>query len=283
MYNKLNVLVDLVEVHNLDVVVLTEIRMLVDRASGVVARLNFDGYEVVEARGLSAGIILLWRTNFIIVYPLGSTHQEIHALVEVWNFEHKWLLSVVYTSPRCNERELLWEKLEAIVAMTNWPWLVTGDFNELLFQEEKRGGNPISPNKSLRFANMINNCDVHSGTWVSWAQNLLGQTLGELVTTSKKELTKPLWFDHPQFQDVVKLSWEIGNQELILATRDFQTRAKKWNRELFGNIQGSRKRILAKLEGIQKKLALGPSQFLIDLDRNLREEYKIWLERQRST
>lgn len=75
--------------------------------------------------------------------------------------------------------------------MTNWPWLVIGDFNEL-FQEEKRGGDPVSLNKSLTFADMISNFVLME--LGSWIQSLPGQTLGGLVTTlkkDKKDLTEP--------------------------------------------------------------------------------------------
>lgn len=328
MYNRLNALVDLVGAHNLDVVILTETSLPVERASKVAAKTNFDGYEVVEARGLSGGIILLWRSNFTMVTPLGFTQQEIHALIEVRNSKQKWLLSAVYASPRFNERELLWENLETIAVETKWPWLVTGDFNELLFQEEKRGGNHISLNKSLRFADMISNCALMDlgfvGPKFTWSnlggiRNHIQERLDRVLANKNRSdlfseaevrhlsrnqsnhaplliVCKPdkgtfrerpfrcefMWFDHPQFQDIVKLAWDIGNQELMLAIREFQTRAKRWNKEVFGNIRGNKRRILARLEGIQKGLALWPSQYLIDLDRNLREDYKGWLEKERT-
>lgn len=56
----------------------------------------------------------------------------------------------------------------------------------------------------------------------------------------------------------MKISWDIVNQELILATREFQTRAKKWNREVFGNNQASKKKNLGQVEGNTKNTILGP-------------------------
>lgn len=104
MHNRLNALVDQFCVHNPEIVILTETRMPEERAREVSLRLNPDSYEVVEPRGLSGGILLLWREAATKVTPMGSTQQEIHALIEIPNSNHRWLLTTVYASPRYNKR-----------------------------------------------------------------------------------------------------------------------------------------------------------------------------------
>ena len=51
-------------------------------------------------------------------------------------------------------------------------------------------------------------------------------------------------------------------------------KAKKWNREVFGNLFACKKRVLARLSRVQKAMSNNPSDFLIQLEKNLTKEYK---------
>lgn len=61
-----------------------------------------------------------------------STEQEIHMIMEAPNFSFSWILSAMYASPRYREHCLLWGNLEAIAQALDIPWIVLGDFNEIL-------------------------------------------------------------------------------------------------------------------------------------------------------
>lgn len=60
-----------------------------------------------------------------------------------------WLLSAIYASPQFAKKCLLWENLEVVAGLHSMPWVIAGDFNEVLIGEEKFGGNPISMNRAL--------------------------------------------------------------------------------------------------------------------------------------
>jgi endonuclease/exonuclease/phosphatase family metal-dependent hydrolase len=52
-----------------------------------------------------------------------------------------WLLTVVYASPRDNERSEAWRKLRNLAGTIHDPWLMMGDFNEIASPNEKKRGN----------------------------------------------------------------------------------------------------------------------------------------------
>ena len=82
-----------------------------------------------------------------------------------------------------------------------------------------------------------------------------------------------MWLHHPEFHTVVKMVWD-RDPPLPSAIDMFTEKAKKWNREVFGNLFARKKRVLARLCGVQKAMSNNPSDFLIQLEKNLTKEYK---------
>lgn len=71
-----------------------------------------------------------------------------------------WLLTVVYASPRYAERKLLWDNLAHVAALHNLPWVIAGDFNEVLMGEDKFGGQPVNVNRAIRFQECLDKCKM---------------------------------------------------------------------------------------------------------------------------
>ena len=57
----------------------------------------------------------------------------------------------------------------------------------------------------------------------------------------------------------------------------FVDRVKKWNVEVFGNIFAKKRRVLARLKGVQKAIAKNPNDFLLNLESQLSSEYSLIL------
>ena len=55
-----------------------------------------------------------------------------------------WILTAVYASPRHKERCMLWNNLTTVANTYNLPWIIAGDFNEMLSSDDKLGGRPIN-------------------------------------------------------------------------------------------------------------------------------------------
>ena len=94
------------------------------------------------------------------ILPLSSTKQEIHATVKVRSSNLTWLLSAIYASPRLAERRILWENLKTMAHLHNLPWLMLGDFNEVLCDDDKFGGNHVNLNRALEFKNCLDECNM---------------------------------------------------------------------------------------------------------------------------
>lgn len=76
---------------------------------------------IVEARGFSGGIWILWNKNDISISAIQSREHFLH--VETFdNLSNPWLLIVVYASPRVAERVELWDNILNISYTINSDW-----------------------------------------------------------------------------------------------------------------------------------------------------------------
>ena len=101
------------------------------------------------------------------------------------------------------------------------------------------------------------------------------------ATANKPFRFHTMWIHHPEFPNIVKNAWE-SSPRLHTTIENFVTKAKIWNRTFLGNVFAYKKRVLARFNGTQKALSIGPSQFLIQLEKRLIEEYNIilWQEQE---
>ena len=124
---------------------------------------------------------MLWNSDKVEVSILSSTEQEIHAIVKVLNSNLSWLFTAVYASPRTAERHILWENLNKVAELHNMPWVLAGDFNEPLLNEDKFGGRAVSVNRPLLFKECLDNCGMidigFSGPRFTWTNKREVQAL----------------------------------------------------------------------------------------------------------
>lgn len=66
----------------------------------------------------------------------------------------------------------MWDNLSKVAELHTLPWIIAGDFNEVLLDEEKFGGRPICISRALKFQDCLNNCGMidlgFSSPWFTW-------------------------------------------------------------------------------------------------------------------
>ncbi|XP_057793037.1 uncharacterized protein LOC131009639 [Salvia miltiorrhiza] len=97
--------------------------------------LNFDGQFVVDSRGASGGLMLLWKQPCVVdirSYSMG--HIDCIVLFN----DIKWRFTGFYGNPETKKRKNSWELLKrlACCGFHDLPWIVGGDCNEILSQKD---------------------------------------------------------------------------------------------------------------------------------------------------
>lgn len=114
---------------------------------------------VVDSVGASGGLALFWRNEIDITL---KSMSENHIDVVVKEADGlKWRFTGIYGESRSEEKNNTWELLRTLKDQCNLPWLCGGDFNEFLFNCEKKGGVPRSEACMVNFRQCLEDCDLH--------------------------------------------------------------------------------------------------------------------------
>lgn len=143
---------ELIGRHKPNIVLLTETRVGGERVESIIGSLGFSASYKVDPMGYARGLWLLWNNEEIIMHIESHTFQEIYAIAEV-SPNSRALLTFVYASPIRERRKMLWRNLSSIAPNVDIPWLVCGDFNDVLLPSEKWGNRVVNGARIFDFKN----------------------------------------------------------------------------------------------------------------------------------
>ena len=128
-----------------------------DVVRDVAAQLGYDNVKCVSPLGIGGGLALLWKNSVsVCFYDVDARLIE----CKISNKDVSFYFSCVYGHPIRSLRHILWERLQRIALNRDEPWLMCGDFNEILHPNDKKGGR-VRENWSLvDFRNTVKICQV---------------------------------------------------------------------------------------------------------------------------
>ena len=86
----------------------------------------------------SGGLALLWKEGFD-VWLKSCSNTHIDVVVCEGNGAQPWRATGFYGHPDSGMRPISWKLLESLKSQCHMPWIVFGDFNEILNSDEKLG------------------------------------------------------------------------------------------------------------------------------------------------
>ncbi|KAL5779912.1 hypothetical protein ACOSQ2_010649 [Xanthoceras sorbifolium] len=157
---------------NSELVFLSETRLEKGSMDRIWCSFGFEGCFGVDRDGLGGGLLLLWRDKIdITIHSYSKGHIDSTVVDEEGT---SWRFTGFYGEPNQNLRLHSWELLRRLKSLSGLPWLVGGDFNEILRDEEKSGGKGRSSRLMSQFKNVIDDCNLldlgfngHPFTWVN--------------------------------------------------------------------------------------------------------------------
>lgn len=134
----INALNSLVRKYSPDVLFLSETKCNKSDICRVQSRLRFDKSVCVEAHGRAGGLALFW-TGEVEVKIQGMDDHFIDVQIRE-DCGRSWRLSGIYGWSEGGKKHNTWEMINSLGINNIQPWLLGGDYNEVLRESEKRGG-----------------------------------------------------------------------------------------------------------------------------------------------
>lgn len=97
--------------------------------------LGFSKLVGVDAKGKSGGTILVWSED-INIHVLDLSSYWIHVEWHMQN-DRKVIITFVYEHPQLQLRHGLWSFMKSVAMYNSLPWLLVGDFNQVLCAKDK--------------------------------------------------------------------------------------------------------------------------------------------------
>ena len=111
----------------------------------------------VSSNGNSGGLALFWKDG-VTLDVQSYAYDHIDAWIDGGSGIGWWHLTGFYGNPETNRRPESWAKLKFLKNSSSLPWLVIGDFNEIIGLSEKEGGHTRPKRQMELFLEVINFC-----------------------------------------------------------------------------------------------------------------------------
>jgi endonuclease/exonuclease/phosphatase family metal-dependent hydrolase len=107
-----------------------------------------------------------------------------------------WRFTGIYGEPRWQDKYKTWDKFNELKNDYDLPWVILGNFNEILFSHEKEGGNRRSQSYMLAFQNALTDCDLDdmgfSGDPFTWKRGRIRERLDHVICNGSWVMTHPM-------------------------------------------------------------------------------------------
>ncbi|XP_075665228.1 uncharacterized protein LOC142634864 [Castanea sativa] len=160
-----NALKKAIRIEDPTIVFLMETKLDEDWMTIVRNQCGFKQSFIVPSVGLSGGLALFWKCE-INIDVFKSSLSHIDAVVDGGDKFGLCHLSDFYGNPDTSLRTHSWNLLKELCGLSQLPWLVVGDFNEITCAREKEGGAPMPNHQMARFNNTINFCGLREVAFV---------------------------------------------------------------------------------------------------------------------
>ncbi|XP_058727038.1 uncharacterized protein LOC131598458 [Vicia villosa] len=145
-------------------------------------------------------IWVMWKDKEVTVTLLQKEEQFIHLDVISADKRIHYLATIVYAMNQLERRKCLWEQIENLGTNTSIPWIVMGDYNNVLTSQDRIGGNQVNIAEYKDLADMMHRTGLFEaptrGRHFTWFNN---HSDGAIYSIIDRLIANVQWFQ--TFQD----------------------------------------------------------------------------------
>jgi exonuclease III len=192
-----------VKENNPNILFLMETKCKQSRLEYLRVKLGYGGLFVVDSVGRSGGLALFWRDDVQLEIQ-NFSRRHINSIITQVDGDRVWKLTSFYGHPDWTKRHESWALLRHLQQFHLVPWLVIGDFNEIVSQNEKFGAVMTRETQMGAFREALQDCALTDlgfrGSLYTWTNCREG------VDFTKEQLDRAVanraWCELNQFSEV---------------------------------------------------------------------------------
>jgi hypothetical protein len=121
--------------------------------------LGMSNMVVRDCEGRSRGLTLMWKRHVNIeLHNFSRYHIDVQVVEQDG---YRWRFTGIYGEPTTEKRDKTWKLLRILNQLLSLPWLCAGDFNEILYSHEKKGGQARASSQMEKFRMALSDCGLH--------------------------------------------------------------------------------------------------------------------------
>ena len=181
--------VNLMKKNKLDVCGLVETKLTTSRVS-FMHKLRLKNWKFLSnvAAANTARILVFWNPSTVKVELNAFTAQGLHVTISSLVNQCVFLATFIYGYNTVIARRGLWEDLQKW--SSNSPWIILGDFNSILSQNDKHNGEPVS---SYEVSDFRTCCSVLGLSDLNYTGCKFTWTNGKIWSKIDRVLVNPYW------------------------------------------------------------------------------------------
>nr|KYP43663.1 Transposon TX1 uncharacterized [Cajanus cajan] len=149
---------ELVRLHHPTIFIVLETHCQFSSVASFWNKMDYKLCFSIEATGHSGGIWVLMAMSCSANLSEFASHSQAISFTVVEGSK-SWVCTAVYANPRVELRQRVWDHLRELGGRITLPWLVLGDFNEIMLSTECRGGR-FSMERASQFLEVLNDCNL---------------------------------------------------------------------------------------------------------------------------
>ncbi|XP_050217888.1 uncharacterized protein LOC126668749 [Mercurialis annua] len=226
--------------HKLSLIAIVETRVRSINIDKAWRSLNMKGWKRISNYNFyDLGRIWVIFKNDVPVNCLIKSIQMMQC--EITSEGRALKVTFIYGMNDLGNRKEMWRDILSIVNTTNDPWVVLGDFNAILKDSNRCGGNSVNQSECLEFQDCLDAAELSE---LKWMAIVLNQGISDhsplvvIINEPVKVNYKPfrffnIWTESPKFIEIVESNWSMPVEGFkMYQVSQKLTRLKRVHREL---------------------------------------------------
>ncbi|XP_019224481.1 PREDICTED: uncharacterized protein LOC109206146 [Nicotiana attenuata] len=227
---------------------------------------------------------VLWDPRWYSVKLLKAGDQYVHCQITDNVGKIDCLITVVYGHNTIEQRKALWAEVHKMAANITTPWLIGGDFNAVLYSQDRLMGNPITYAETQDFANCIQTLQLSEllwkGDYYTWSNKQDGTD--RIRSRIDRMFGNFEWMmQWGQVLQIVQEVWEQNvtkwrMQNIWLKLKTLKARLKTLNNEECRSIAYKIDRARGEPQEIQERIITNYTDGLLEQEKNALHQMEKW-------